>query len=356
LIAELLQWIESLGYWGIMLGLMIEIIPSEIVLAYGGYLVAQGKISFVGAVVFGIIGGTVAQWFLYWIGLYGGRPFVEKYGKYLLIRPHHLEVAERWCERYGAGVIFTGRFVPVVRHAISVPAGIAKMPFWRFTVLTVLAMVPWSVFFIYLGMKLGENWKRIKEEAAPYVGPIVAGAVLLAAVYFIWKRRRSARQGGTEGGAGDAPERLFGDIGGEYRVLSGRRLKLEDGVREFDHIVVGPNGVFHIDAGSGREGGPADSRLYRREYALRRLLREHGIEADVVGVVCVGGRTGDSPAHAGGAMFAAGGRESAVRPPFLTVTADRLAQTIRSHIGRRPPLSSETVERIARLIESRCET
>ncbi len=91
------------------------------------------------------------------VGAYGGRPFLQKYGKYLFIHDKHTDLAENWFNKYGAGVVFSARFVPVVRHAISIPAGIAKMPFWKFTSLTVLAMIPWSIFFIYLGGKLGEK-------------------------------------------------------------------------------------------------------------------------------------------------------------------------------------------------------
>lgn len=111
IIDQLLQFFASLGYFGVALALMIEIIPSEIVLSYAGFLVADGKISFVGAVIAGTIGGTLAQIFLYWLGYYGGRPVVEKYGKYLLINKHHLDIAENWFKRYGAGVIF--------RHVLS---------------------------------------------------------------------------------------------------------------------------------------------------------------------------------------------------------------------------------------------
>lgn len=107
IIDQLLQFFASLGYFGVALALMIEIIPSEIVLSYAGFLVADGKISFVGAVIAGTIGGTLAQIFLYWLGYYGGRPVVEKYGKYLLINKHHLDIAENWFKRYGAGVIFS---------------------------------------------------------------------------------------------------------------------------------------------------------------------------------------------------------------------------------------------------------
>jgi membrane protein DedA with SNARE-associated domain len=182
----LLLSLTSLGYIGIALGLMVEIIPSEIVLAYGGYLVSQGKISFWGTVIAGVIGGTIAQWFIYWIGYFGGRPFLSKYGKYLLIREKHSNIAEAWFAKYGAGVIFSARFIPVVRHAISVPAGISKMPFKKFTVYTMLAVIPWSCFFIYLGSKLGDNWGKINETAKPYVQPTIVIAIVVMAVYLLF--------------------------------------------------------------------------------------------------------------------------------------------------------------------------
>lgn len=189
-VSSILAWLTSLGYFGIAFGLMIEIIPSEIVLAYGGYLISQGKISFLGAIVAGTIGGVIAQIFLYWIGYYGGRPFLEKYGKYLLIHKKHLDIAERWFMTYGTGVIFTARFIPVVRHAISIPAGIAKMGTFRFTFYTALAIIPWSILFLYLGMTLGSQWENIDQLAKPYIQPIAIGALVLTAAYFIVKRMR----------------------------------------------------------------------------------------------------------------------------------------------------------------------
>jgi membrane protein DedA with SNARE-associated domain len=192
-VTELLQMIMSLGYLGIALALMIEIIPSELVLAYGGFLITQGELNFYGVVLAGIIGGTFAQLFLYWMGLFGGRPFLEKYGKYLLLRKHHLDLSERWFNKYGSSVIFFARFIPVVRHAISIPAGIAKMSTVRFTFFTVLAIIPWSVLFIFIGQKLGENWTHIKSVAAPYVEiatiVIVVGVILV----LVWKYTRRFR-------------------------------------------------------------------------------------------------------------------------------------------------------------------
>lgn len=197
IVAQLFAWIQGLGYFGIMFGLMVEVIPSEIVLAYGGFLVYSGDINFWGAVLFGTIGGVFAQLFIYWISRYGGRPVLNRFGKYIFIKESHIDHAEAWFNKYGAGIIFSGRFIPVVRHAISIPAGLAKMSTWRFTVLTTLAVIPWSILFVFLGYQLGGQWEHIDEKAAPYVVPIILGAVFLMLVYLIVKavltRRKKAR-------------------------------------------------------------------------------------------------------------------------------------------------------------------
>ncbi|ASB61092.1 membrane protein [Bacillus sp. A053] len=189
LISEILTWLTNMGYAGIAIGLMIEIIPSEIVLAYGGYLVSEGTIGFIGAIIAGVIGGTIAQIFIYWIGRYGGRPFLDKYGKYLLIKKHHIDMSENWFQKYGAGVVFSARFIPVVRHAISIPAGIARMPFLKFVVLTVLAIIPWSILFVYLGIQLGSQWDDVENIAGTYTTPIMILAVVVIALYFVIKKR-----------------------------------------------------------------------------------------------------------------------------------------------------------------------
>jgi membrane protein DedA with SNARE-associated domain len=178
-IQSILLILMDYGYLGIAIGLMIEIIPSEIVLSYGGFLVSQGNIHFIGAVIAGTIGGTIAQIFVYLIGYYGGRPFLEKYGKYIFIHKKHIELSESWFNKYGPSVIFTARFIPVVRHAISIPAGISKMPLIKFVNYTLLAVLPWSILFIFLGMKLGSKWEQINEIAKPYIQPIAIVAVFI---------------------------------------------------------------------------------------------------------------------------------------------------------------------------------
>ncbi|NWQ44496.1 DedA family protein [Bacillus sp. EB106-08-02-XG196] len=189
-IFSVLEFLSELGYFGIALGLMIEVIPSEIVLGYGGYMISEGILGYPGAIIAGTIGGTFAQLFLYWAGYYGGRPFLEKYGKYVFINKKQIDLSELWFRKYGVGVIFFARFIPVVRHAISIPAGIAKMSAAKFTFYTIAAVIPWTILFLYLGHALGENWSHIKEYAAQYTLPIIIGAVILGVIYYLIKKTK----------------------------------------------------------------------------------------------------------------------------------------------------------------------
>lgn len=191
---HLLEILGDYGYIGIAIGLMIEIIPSEIVLSYGGFLIAKKQMTFFSGLIAGIVGGTLAQLFLYLLGIYGGRPFFEKYGKFLFIKPQHLDMAENWFHQYGTIVIFTARFIPVVRHAISIPAGIAKMPFSQFTVYTAAAMIPWTVLFLLIGIQLEQHWKLIGDVAIIYIKPITIIAFTFLCLYFLfifYKKRQS---------------------------------------------------------------------------------------------------------------------------------------------------------------------
>lgn len=193
-LGHLLQWVESLGYFGIVIGLAIEVIPSEIVLGFGGYLVSQGQVTFIGAVVCGTIGALLQQWLLYAIGLYGGRPFLLKYGKFLRIKEKHVDIAERWFDRYGPVIVFTARFVPVMRQVISIPAGMARMNFTVYTLLTLLASIPWSFLFVWLGWSLGDNWEQIGEKAAPYtkiIFPAALALLVLYVVYAVWRSKKN---------------------------------------------------------------------------------------------------------------------------------------------------------------------
>lgn len=195
---ELLQILGEYGFIGIAAGLMIEIIPSEIVLGYGGYLIASGKLSFYQALIAGVFGGTMAQLFLYWLGMYGGRPFFDKYGKYLFIQSRHLNAAEKWFAQHGTVVIFTARFIPVIRHAISIPAGIAKMSFYHFTILTLAAMIPWTFLFLLLGIELENHWDQIGQHAMDYLKPIIGAASAVLIIYFFYKKWPNIRMSKNE--------------------------------------------------------------------------------------------------------------------------------------------------------------
>lgn len=190
-IMHFLSAIIGMGYFGVGLALAIEIIPSELVLSYGGFIASQGRLSFVGTVMAGTIGILIAQVILYWIGRYGGRPFLKKYGKYLLIHEKHIDKADSWFQRYGSGVVFFARFVPVLRQVISIPAGIAKMSVTRFLLYTLFATVPWSILFIFIGAKLGQNWDQIKTVTGPYIDVIAIIIIAFFALYLLFKYRKN---------------------------------------------------------------------------------------------------------------------------------------------------------------------
>lgn len=352
MIDSILVFLKGLGYWGILIGLMIEIIPSEIVLAYGGFLISQGKIDFLGAVVFGTIGGTIAQIFIYWIGRYGGRPFLEKYGKYIFIHKKQIDLSEKWFDQYGVGVIFTARFVPVVRHAISIPAGIARMPLWKFTLYTALAVIPWSILFIYLGYSLGDQWEHIDEKAAPYVGPFIWAAVVFTIFYFLykWARAKKKRNNGYGAAGEKSTAHQLRFLGSEYKVLHGRIVKAGGSQQEFDHLVIGPNGLFHIETKNwsgdiaftkdgversrGEDLKDPTAQLYRHEYILKELLREHHLHGEVVGILCFANSNA---------------RISGKSPAFATLKLDRLLHFIKTYRSK-VIWSAEEVRRIEKLL------
>lgn len=332
---EAMQWIvdalERMGLWGILFGLVIEVIPSEIVLSYGGYLVSQGQISFWSAVWVGVAGGTIAQLIMYGLGKYGGRPFLEKYGKYMLVKQKHLDMAETWFERYGTGVVFTARFIPVVRHAISIPAGIAGMPIVRFTLLTALAVIPWSVGFVWLGMTLGGQWQSIDEAAERYTLPAVIAAIAMTAGYIAYVRWKSKRPDMHASGKEAAEEKQDSGglgLGQEYMVHSGLLFPVHGREEQLDYVAVGPNGVFYV-----MMTPPASpERFAACGYALRKLVRAHRLEASVRGVW----------------VNAAVGEETP-KLPALTVPLGRLVPAIRSQTARRP-LDRDAVRRLAEAI------
>lgn len=197
----LLQWfsdgalhiLAATGYWGLFLLMaaesMILPVPSEAVMPFAGILVAQGKMTWWFALLAASAGSLAGSWLSYEIGARGLVPLVDRYGKYVLVRPHHLAAAHRWFERRGALAIFGARFVPVVRHLISLPAGAARMPMQPFLAATLAGATAWNAFLLYVGWKYGE---AAIAQVGPYLD-VVAVVVVLAVLGFIirdWARGR----------------------------------------------------------------------------------------------------------------------------------------------------------------------
>ena len=190
----------AVGYLGVMVAMAIESamipLPSELILPYAGFLVSDpsqiepltgGTWNFWIVVVAATIGNTLGSLIAYAIGAYGGRPFLERYGRYLLIRPHEIELADGFFAKHGAATVFIGRLLPIVRTFISFPAGVARMPLGKFVVYSTAGAFLWSMLLVYAGTVLGANWVQIRETLQPF-DLAIAVAVVALVVGFIWWR------------------------------------------------------------------------------------------------------------------------------------------------------------------------
>lgn len=192
-ITQVTQSVLALGVLGVGVGMFLESayipLPSEVILPYAGYLVASGRASFPEAVLAALLGGLMGAWAGYELARYGGRALVEHWGRYVGVRRHELDRAERWFRRYGDGAVFFGRLLPGVRTFISLPAGLAAMPRGRFLAFSLLGALPWTVLFTYLGYFFGQEPSRLGR----YSHWFLAAVILLAAIWAIglWRRRRS---------------------------------------------------------------------------------------------------------------------------------------------------------------------
>lgn len=186
--------IDHLGYAGIVLGMAIESIniplPSEALMSFSGALVAEGRFSFPLVVLAGATGNVIGSVGNYYLGRYGGRPLLEKYGKFLLIDHRDLDRADRWFARYGLGAVFFTRMLPIVRTFISFPAGVARVPIGPFIGLTFLGSLIWSAFLAYLGYTFGRNSDVISAFLHKF--DLLIGIALVAAI--VWYVRRHIRR------------------------------------------------------------------------------------------------------------------------------------------------------------------
>ncbi|MCL6612066.1 MAG: DedA family protein [Peptococcaceae bacterium] len=182
--------IAALGYWGVAIGMAIEScnipLPSEVILPFGGYLVSTGKLNFFWTAIAGTVGGTAGSIISYLLGLWGGRPFLLRYGRYIGISEKRLAMADHWFYKYGEATVFFTRLMPIIRTFISLPAGISGMNFPRFVIYTFLGSLPWCFFLTYLGVKLGEHWEDLKVWF--HRADALMAAVILGTVLYLWYR------------------------------------------------------------------------------------------------------------------------------------------------------------------------
>ncbi len=188
--AAIISVISRTGYTGIVLAMAVESacipLPSEIIMPFSGYLVYTGRFGLVEtglAGAFGCLAGSVAA---YAVGAYGGRPFIEKYGGYVLVTKKELDRADRWFGRHGDAAIFISRLLPVVRTFISLPAGIARMNFPKFAVYTFLGSLPWCLGLAWAGMKLGERWDTLGAYFHRF-DALIGALILAAVIWFVWR-------------------------------------------------------------------------------------------------------------------------------------------------------------------------
>lgn len=189
----IISTIAVLGYGGVFLLMAIQSanipIPSEVIMPFSGFLVSQGQMNLWWVTLAGAFGSLLGSIFSYWLGLIGGRPLIEKYGKYILVSHHDLDLADSWFTKRGEWTVFFGRILPIVRTFISFPAGIAQMNFGRFLIYSFLGSIPWTLALAYLGLKLGQNWDAIKIYTHKF-DYLILGLIIAFIVWWVWRHIR----------------------------------------------------------------------------------------------------------------------------------------------------------------------
>ncbi|MFA5992465.1 MAG: DedA family protein [Candidatus Pacearchaeota archaeon] len=189
--------ISSLGYFGVVILMALESMvfpmPSEAVMPFAGFLIHEGKFTILNVIIFSTIGTIIGSLISYYIGFWLGKPFFEKYGKYFFLNKHHLHQTENFFKKYGDKTIFISRFIPVVRHLISIPAGVSKMNIWKFLLYTILGGIIWNTFLTYLGIQLGERWELV-HEYSKILDYVIVAIIIIAIIWFVIKMIKKRRQ------------------------------------------------------------------------------------------------------------------------------------------------------------------
>lgn len=192
-----IQLISALGYFGVFFLMMTESMifptPSELVMPFAGFLAADGTFNFWLVILFSSLGSIAGSLISYYLGYYGGNKLILKYGKYLLLDEYDLQKTEAWFAKSGEKTVFISRFIPVVRHLISIPAGIGKMNLKKFCIYTIIGATLWNTFLAYLGLKLGENWAEVRHYSE-YISITVALILFVAGVYIVYRHIHNKRK------------------------------------------------------------------------------------------------------------------------------------------------------------------
>jgi membrane protein DedA with SNARE-associated domain len=198
--------VGDLGLAGVFALMLLESacipIPSEATMLFAGFNVSEGHYSLVAVTLAGVLGNLVGSWVAYAIGWYGRVDILEKHGRKLHVKPEHLAWADRWFERHGDATVFFTRLLPVIRTFISLPAGVAKMPFWRFTLFTVAGCLPWVFALALIGREVGDRWESWKDSLH-YVDYAVIAAVVVGVALLVLRSRRDRKR--PREAAADAP-------------------------------------------------------------------------------------------------------------------------------------------------------
>ncbi len=193
--------IDALGLPGIFILMLAESacipIPSETTFLFAGFNVSRGEYSLLAVVTVGTAANLVGSWVAYAVGYYGRVDILEKHGRKLHIKPSHLRWADDWFAKYGSATVFFSRMLPIIRTFISLPAGVARMPFWRFTVLTTLGCIPWIFGLTFLGQQVGDRWESWKDSLH-YIDYAVAALIVLGAAYLVIRYYRNRGRGGPD--------------------------------------------------------------------------------------------------------------------------------------------------------------
>lgn len=206
LTAFIVATISTLGYGGVVLLMAIESacipLPSEIIMPFSGYLVYTGRFNIWLVSVAGALGCVVGSLVAYGVGMYGGRPLIEKYGKFVLLSKHDLDIADRWFDRFGEVIVFVSRLLPAIRTFIAFPAGVARMNLKKFIIYTFAGSLPWCLGLAYVGQKLGEQWdKDPRLKTLFHRFDFVIGIVIVLAIaWWVWRHIRHSRTEGKMAG------------------------------------------------------------------------------------------------------------------------------------------------------------